>query len=64
MARELRQDGKDKASLGMTPPRGAKRLTREDADHVRDNLVLLEEKFIFSECRQNEISCVHAKTLY
>ncbi|MEK6405322.1 MAG: hypothetical protein AABN34_00020 [Acidobacteriota bacterium] len=60
---ELRQDGEDEVSLRMTPPRGPKRLTREDADHVWEGLVLLQEKAVVGESCENKINGPHAITL-
>ncbi|MEK6321899.1 MAG: hypothetical protein AABN33_09465 [Acidobacteriota bacterium] len=53
---ELRQDGEDEASLRMAPPGGPKRLTREDANHVWECLVLLEEKTVVGEGCENKIN--------
>ncbi|MEK6285018.1 MAG: hypothetical protein AABO57_04690 [Acidobacteriota bacterium] len=59
---EFRQDGEDEVSLRMTPPRGPKRLTREDADHVWECLVLLQEKAVVGESCENKINGPHGIT--
>src|SRR5258708_1963402 len=59
MIGELRQDGEDEATLRMAPPRRAQRLSCDNAHHVRNRLVLLEEQAVGRQCRQYLLSGGH-----
>jgi hypothetical protein len=55
MPGELGERGEDEASPGVTPPRGAEGLPRQEGYDVRQFLILFQEEAPFSESLENTV---------